>query len=189
MEFRLHYRGQLKSDSNKSSKWEHKHQIRQHIHKQMKELWQQKPLKDYQCLLVGKDDETPPRFLRPIKKFIFVPLVNERINLVTELKITLLRPEEPGFIVTQCGDLDNRLKTLLDALRMPKEEEMPKDSMPGEDENPFFCLLEDDNLVTRLAVETDRLLEPVEDTSEVELLIHVHTKVTRATMDNISFGI
>ena len=156
----------------------------------MQKLWQQNPLKDYQDLLKGKDDVTPPRFLYEIENFIFVPLVNERMNLIAELEITLLRPEEPGFIVTQGGDIDNRLKTLLDALRMPKnKDELPKNSVPGEDERPFFCLLEDDNLVTRIAVETDRLLEPVVDTSEVELLIHVYTKVTMATMDNIGLGV
>ena len=44
------------------------------------------------------------------------------------------------------------------------------------DENPFFCLLEDDSLITSVSITTDRLLIP-QDSGEkihnVELVIHV----------------
>lgn len=48
---------------------------------------------------------------------------------------------------------------------------------PKPDEDPFFCLLEDDSLITRLAVETDRLLEPVSSDSEVVATIRVATRL------------
>ncbi|AUT04723.1 hypothetical protein CLI64_30270 (plasmid) [Nostoc sp. CENA543] len=188
MEFRLYYRGELHSNGNPL----HKHSIRKCIHKQMSELWKQKPLNSYQDLLRKEKDFSYVNFhiLQEIGNFTFVPLVNTKMNLIAELDITLLRPEEPGQIVTQGGDIDNRLKTLLDALRMPKNiNELPKSSTPDPDENPFFCLLEDDNLITRINIVTDRLLEPVADNSLVVMLIHVHTKVTKAEMYNIGLGV
>jgi hypothetical protein len=45
-----------------------------------------------------------------------------------------------------------------------------------DDEKPFFCLLEDDRLITALSVTTDRLLMPVETDEHVKhvyLVIHV----------------
>ncbi len=82
--------------------------------------------------------------------------------------------------------IDNRLKTLLDSLRAPKElQELPKDDSPKNDEDPYFCLLEDDNLITKLSVVTDRLLEPYENSSEVQLMIPVTIKPTKLTYRNM----
>jgi len=63
--------------------------------------------------------------------------------------------------------------------------ELPPKEVPHEGEDPFFFLLEDDNLVTKLAVNTDRLLEIVNDRSEVILIIHVQIKGTRGIWANI----
>lgn len=52
------------------------------------------------------------------------------------------------------GDIDNRLKTLFDALRLPNQtNELVGYDNPAPDENPFFCLLEDDSLITHVSVE------------------------------------
>jgi hypothetical protein len=52
--------------------------------------------------------------------------------------ITLLRPEAPGNIVTQGGDIDNRLKTLLDALKVPNlPNALPTGAVPEADESPL----------------------------------------------------
>ena len=101
----------------------------------------------------------------------------------------MLRPEAPGSIVAQGGDIDNRLKTLLDALRMPRDEsELARNDSPKDGEDPFFCLLEDDHLVTKIAVATDRLLLPCDDPSSVRLLIHVKARATLLTYSNIGLG-
>jgi len=184
MEFRLYYRGELKSNGDVK----HKHAIRQVFHSQLKELWDQKPLTDLKDKLLS--DQHEQSCIRPLNGFVFAPLVQERIDLIADLHITLLRPEEPGSIVTQTGDIDNRLKTLLDALRMPqKASEIPSEATTENTDNPFYCLFEDDNLISGLSVTTDRLLDNVQTTSEVIVLIHVHTKVTRATMLNLGLGI
>ena len=184
MEFRLFYRGQLKSNGSVK----HKHAIRKQIHSQLRQLWNQKPLSDLKDKLLSGQNEIG--FIRPLDGFVFAPLVQGRIDLIADIDITLLRPEEPGAIVTQTGDIDNRLKTLFDALRMPqKRSEIPGECTPENTDSPFFCLLEDDNLISTLKVTTDRLLDSVASSSEVVLVLHVHTKVTRATMLNIGLGI
>jgi hypothetical protein len=122
--------------------------------------------------------------------FTFVPLVNAEMNVVAEVSITLLRPEPPGGVITQGGDMDNRLKTLFDALTMPRHSNQLKPGMvPTAGEEPFFfCLLEDDNLLTTVAVRTEQLLEPDIDPSEVDITIHIRTRVTRPTIDNAIFA-
>jgi hypothetical protein len=111
--------------------------------------------------------------------------VHSKLHLVAELEILFLRPEEPGHVVTQGGDIDDRLKTLLDALRMPKNpSEPPPGDAPTDGENPFFCLLEDDNLVTRVALTTDRLLEQSPDPNEVLLVMQVNVRAVRAILGN-----
>lgn len=186
MEFRLFYRGRLKSNG----KPEDKHLIRQCLHGQLKELWDQKPLNDYKEMLNADYMPESNPFLRNIEGYTFAPLVNEKVYLIANINITLLRPGEPGSIVTQSGDIDNRLKTLLDALRIPQNKsEMPKNFTPTDKEKPFFCLLEDDNLISNLTVTTDRLLEPVRDNLEVVLLLHILTKTSRPTMDYFALGL
>ena len=81
----------------------------------------------------------------PVGKFTFLPLVTQRLNLIAALQIHFLRRQEPRAIVSTGGDIDNRIKTLLDALRVPSNvsELLPNDS-PNTDEYPFYCLLEDE---------------------------------------------
>ncbi|HZO42622.1 MAG TPA: hypothetical protein VFE97_25630 [Methylomirabilota bacterium] len=53
-------------------------------------------------------------------EFWFVPLISQRAGLIVELDVLFLRPQLPGAVVSSGGDLDNRIKTLLDALRIPE---------------------------------------------------------------------
>jgi hypothetical protein len=94
------------------------------------------------------------------------------------LEIDFLRPGPPGSLLTSGGDIDNRLKTLFDALRVPKASEIPSGDAPGPAEEPLHCLLEDDALIGSLAVGTDRFLD-TDDPKEVLLLIRVETHLTR----------
>lgn len=92
MEFTLYYRGNLKANRGPDDK----HQLRRHFHTQMREVWNQKPLDSHKNLLnpIGKPGDLS--VLRTIGGFNFAPLVSERIHLVAELDIILLRPEAPG---------------------------------------------------------------------------------------------
>jgi hypothetical protein len=63
---------------------------------------------------------------------------------------------------------------------------------PAPDENPFFCLLEDDDLVTSLTVESGMLLDPPTDgdggDGRVKLVISVELKPEDITMFNLGFA-
>jgi hypothetical protein len=62
------------------------------------------------------------------------------MGLYAELQLELLRPEPPERLLTEAGDMDNRLKTLFDALTMPRHADaLPKNIQPESDETPFFC--------------------------------------------------
>jgi hypothetical protein len=87
--------------------------------------------------------------IRSIGRLEFAPLVARQTNLLASLEIIMLRPEPDGHIFERGGDIDNRLKTLMDALKVPSEPSaLPDNAAPSPDESPFFCVLEDDSLVT-----------------------------------------
>ncbi len=189
MEFTLVYQGPLKADKERPGWIEHKQAIRRVFHKQLKSLWTIPPLQGQEQWLNDNPPENDISIIQKVRDFRFAPLVNQKLALVAEIDITMLRPEAPGKIVTQGGDIDNRLKTLFDFFRMPETtDEIPKDDKPQEDENPFFCLLEDDNLITKVSVVTDRLLEPYDNDSFVVLMIKVRTRVTVVSCDTIDFA-
>lgn len=195
VEFRLVYQGPLAVKGNVAQK----QSIRRALHPQLAALWQQLPLLDLRPFLTGPPVSTPhrvpaggwpiaspPSLVVEVGPFKFVPLVSERLNLICHLDILFLRKEEPGAIITTGGDIDNRLKTLLDALRIPKSDgELPKNDTPQQDEDPFFALLSDDALVTQLRITTDRLLSQLLYPSHVHLILHVVVKATRTTWQNL----
>ena len=179
MEFRLFYRGPLKANGDKG----HKHDLRQKFHPQLKRLWEVTPLKDNYPLF---PIEEHMRRVHKVGNTIFVPVVTQGLDLVAQLDILMLRPEEPGAIITKGGDLDNRLKTLFDALRNPKDlKELPDNYPQPPTEQLLYCLLEDDALITGVTMTTDRLLE-FSSEDEVILLIRVRIRGAKTTMDNMS---
>ena len=179
MKFTLYYKGPLKANGKPKDK----QKLRRNFHSQLKDLWCRPPLKD-QCKWLDKDYEL--NVLKQVDGWTFASIINEKHHLIANLNITLLSPEDPGHIITQSGDIDNRLKTLLDALTIPKPEQIPKGDSAEKDEQPFHCLLEDDNLITGLTVTVDRLLGSGDggDSSEVLMLIGVEVSVTRSTLEN-----
>jgi hypothetical protein len=83
------------------------------------------------------------------------------------------------------GALDNRLKTLFDALSVPNQDQIVDDPSIS---SPVYCLLEDDALVSGLTIETHRLLSsPCTGKNEVRLLIEVDVKVIHPHLYNHLF--
>jgi hypothetical protein len=206
MEFRLNYEGPLLStqkdpvDGQKDARADHKHEIRRQFHPQLRRLWEIHPfLRDFKIdpqdlpwMLKQHSDSAmrlvsggPESSLREIlagqyreNGYEFIPLVSEGLSLACELDVLFMRRDAPGAII-QSGDIDNRLKTLLDALRKPKRaNELGKYTVPGADESPFYCLLEDDKLITKLTVETDWLLSPLTSAPLDDKMVHLIIKVT-----------
>ena len=210
MRFRLTYDGILRASGNRSGRRPEKWDIRNAIHPQLAELWATDPTmtrvrdaamvprKSGYFYIEGShlDEELPPRKYDP-KEFKdlfapvvvggheFMPLIRESVGLACSLDIVFMRKGEIGSLVSQDGDLDNRIKTLFDGLRMPTPSEMGN-HRPGEE--PFHCLLEDDALITGFQVDTDRLLtKPGGNIHEVRLVIDVSVRVMHAGMFNLPF--
>lgn len=209
MEFRLTYQGLLLSTQRdplthqRDANADHKHEIRRVFHRQLKRLWEVTPF-----LRTGQRsgpglilDETGPdvnayydvasiasRSPR-YSNFRFVPLVRAELALICGIDVLFLRPHPPGEVI-QSGDIDNRLKTLFDALRLPAGNERYENRAADGDELPyFFCLLDDDRLITKFSVETDQLLETEgSNLNEVMLVITVRLRPYDVGLHNLQFA-
>jgi hypothetical protein len=205
MKFTLTYEGELRSNDDHRRKWE----IRKHFHPQLQELWRINPslvsVEKTRHIPKGgywkmelhhsePDARRPPDMngvelmdlLEPIAAGgrTFLPLVRNSLALQCGLKILFLRKEEPGRVY-QGGDLDNRLKTLFDALSVPKPEQVGSDDTIAD---PIFCLLEDDDLIRRIDVDTQRLLSrPNASVHDVHLVIEVDVRPTESRLYNQPF--
>jgi hypothetical protein len=123
--------------------------------------------------------------------FQFVPVVTSALKVSCALNILYLRSGPAGRIIPQT-DIDNRLKTLFDALRMPAQRQDLGDHLaPDDDETPFYCLVEDDSLITSVAIETDLLLEQIAPESgpdDARLLIRVTIRPRLPSWTNLVFS-
>jgi hypothetical protein len=114
----------------------------------------------------------------------YFPLVRKSLALHCGLKILFLRNDEPGRVI-QGGDLDNRLKTLFDALCVPTIDQAAG-APQGED--VIHCLLEDDALISKVEVQTEKLLLPLEGSkTQVRLVIEADIRVTQSRNYNSFF--
>jgi hypothetical protein len=177
VEFRLLFDGVIGSDSRAPVK----HEIRKAMHPQLRRLWlanrrlrelaehygrmfhAQMQDKTGQAPTHPPEDEAIQFAFRHwgdnwnLGPFHFVPPVTKELGAVCSLEILLLRPDDDTY-VTEHGDLDGHVKTLFDGLRMPTKQDETGFSSPTAGEDPFFCLLEDDRLVSELRVKSDKLL-------------------------------
>jgi hypothetical protein len=174
VEFRLVYQGKLPAATHGNTRAKEKHEVRQRLHPQLLALFTSRSR--LQMAWLNRGQFVKPEWTH--SGFEFVPLVHERSGSVCALDILFLRRERPGELVTNEGDIDNRLKVLFDALRLPKNKGELAGATPGNGETPFCCLLEDDKLITEVRVVTDELLAPKSDSEPqnyVELVLHVRT--------------
>jgi hypothetical protein len=205
MEFRLTYTGPLYATQRDPvpgqapRHTQNRHDLRVAFHHQLKALWQIAPLTQDSGAPALITTEAQKGFVEPVTRaddlakkhahygFNFVPLVTQELDLLCGLDILFLRPDRPGDVIW-AGDIDNRIKTLLDALRIPEAGELYVNRTPADDEKPFFCLLEDDKLITKVSVETDRLLVPTTDKTTAHLVITVKVRPYDLSLYNIHLG-
>jgi hypothetical protein len=205
MKFTLTYDGELRSNGKPKKKWE----MRQQISPQLQELWRVDPVLN-QVLrrrLIPRHGymqidthHTLESYLAPHTSggtdnmdlcepigrgaWKFIPLIRNSLSLRGGLRVTFLRKEAPGRVY-QGGDMDNRLKTLFDALSVPNLDQVVGE--PASDPT-VYCLFEDDSLIAGLSVETGRLLtRPDSSEHEVRLIIEVDVRVVQARVYNQLF--
>jgi hypothetical protein len=182
MEFRLILRGPLPPNGRKGIA-EDKHRIRRALHPQLRAFWHQHPVlsrriepnpNDPNASLVQLHAENYSRC-----GFRFVPLVT--LDSACALDILILRRQDPYKVFTGsgAGDLDGRVKTLLDGLRMPQQCSELGGNTPEEGEDPFYVLMADDSVIYDINITTDRLFvppEPGEAERDIVAVIKVKTR-------------
>lgn len=215
VEFRLLYSGRLLGAKKNDTRASEKHAIRREFHPQLRRLWSSKFMLRRMARQLGPNwihDHFPnmQEFYNSRKGmsedeerveleqfglnhlgekwqrcgYKFIPLVTEDLFLRCSLDFLVLRPEEPRLIM-QSGDLDAKIKTVFDALRLPSNLAETGGTGPQEDETPFYCLLEDDKLISEIRVTSDELLllpkERAVNAHDVFLVIHVRLQPFQPT--------
>ena len=190
VDLNLKYSGVFKSAQSKR-RANHKHLLRMHFSKQLAVHWKQhETLSQYdpkalQYAEKGKnwfDVERPVGdrglfWKHHIRAYNVIPLVTHIHLMHCHLAIRMHCPRGHGSILYEGGDIDNRLKVLLDALSMPQDESQIPSSVASADPDasePLFCLLESDELVTKLSVEMFPLLDEDQEPAYVQMDIDVH---------------
>jgi hypothetical protein len=205
VQFRLVYKGRLASNGDPREK----HLVRKFFHPQLAEFWKHHPVLSKQVRQNYERARTPHNLVsdpgpaveiaietrhpgrgKPWVEFLgdfytrgnyrFVPLVRKG-HAVCSLDILFLRRDSPGHLIKHSGgDIDNRMKTLFDGLRMAEVGELKQFPTPDANESPFYCLLEDDADISEVRITSDRLLIPLESLEhkdDVHLIIHVQTRI------------
>jgi hypothetical protein len=174
VEFRLIYKGSLPAEgqdghdpSNRRARAPEKQRIRKQLHLQLRELWNQHPE-----LRIWKEavyEAIPGGIATQIRSVVpgfhtktwlehiadsyvacdgnrFVPLIREASGFTCSLDILFLRRDNPGSLIQSGGDIDNRIKVLLDGLKMPRVS-AELGGLPIEtDEDPWGCPLSRNSL-------------------------------------------
>lgn len=213
LQFTLTYDGRLASNGNPAAK----RAIREHLHPQLEQLWQISPA--LRTVFLNRlypiggttiaterhhsEGDVAPQKIKAkggeltdlctpivVGSAAFLPLVRESLSLQCSLRILFMRQEPRGGVLSGRGDIDNRLKTLLDALSMPNEqqERSSPTPQPSHTQPITYTLLENDRDVVCLEVDTRRLLtRPGAHDTEVRLVIDVEVRVNQSRSYNHPF--
>jgi len=206
LEFRLVYDGRLPAASRSDTRNRDKDHIRRAFSSQLAELFNTHPaLKRWhekdQTLEHLPDDASDRvrRFMKPgiaysVVELIshkherrgqrYMPLITEAHAVACALDILFLRRDQPGNLIVSGGDLDNRIKVLFDALRLPQNDDEVILANDEPADAPVYVLMEDDRLIIDVRVTSDRLLTPRNDgdhINDVRLIVHVKTVILDAT--------
>jgi hypothetical protein len=137
--------------------------MRKHFHLQLERYWQLHPSlkRQYARPMMGRS-HLPDLIGKQYEQFGYkwVPLVRKETRIDCSLNILMLRIDPPGSVVVS-GDLDRRITNVIDALRKPRQLNEMGEEGCGSSDQFFYCLVEDDSLITQLSIDVDTLLEPV----------------------------
>jgi hypothetical protein len=190
MKFKLLYFGELRTNPKKRA--QHIADIRMQFHPQLKKLIEHAPWNNLaQYMMPGAVKS--PISTKHVGGLDFNPIITPHLKLLAELEIQLLHPEIVGVARS---DIDNRTKTLLDALRCPQNEHEIGENTPR-NIGPIYTLLDDDHMVTRISVNTSHLLTQDifstdrktanPDEENLFLMIDVNVRVNEGTLENLPF--
>ena len=171
----LVYQGPLKSNG----KAEHKAALRKQFSLQLRPIYERDVLKD------NVREHVEQNCVKDVAGAKFTSLANKVFGLHARIDVTMLSVDNAGIFSAAQGDIDNRLKTLFDALSIPPESQVSSVKMASPDLT--VCLVEDDRLIRDVRVRVGELLLPVEDKSTVLVVIHA-TLVRHDGISDTIFG-
>lgn len=175
----LTYRGQIPS---KASSLDAVWNMRKSFHRQLETLWGKEPF----AVLKRWEDSNfaaqAPNFLRSIGDQVFVPFYGEAVGVGVRLEIKLLTGL-PQQAVISSGDLDNRVKRIIDALRAPTQKgEIVANLEPN---SRWYCVMDDDSSVKEVTASLAPYLDS-NDPSESFVFVRVRTSPTAVTFANVA---
>ncbi|MHA1550255.1 MAG: hypothetical protein ACTSXV_02245 [Alphaproteobacteria bacterium] len=180
MKFKLIYEGTVKIHPKKRA--QHVHDIRCKLDCQLKRLSEIPPYSKIQNY-IHPQKSNKKTVVRNVRGIDFISLISPELNLLAELDVQILHPELLG---TPRADIDNRIKTLLDALRRPQDvHEVPDGAQTS---GQIYTLLDDDHLVTKLSVNTSHWLA-AKNPDDLLIIITVNIRASRGTLENLDFVI
>jgi hypothetical protein len=185
VEIRLTYRGRIPSKrKDVGAVWE----MRKSFSAQLEKLWGKEP---FSILKEWEDSDFAagaPRFTRTVGDHTFVPFYGRRVGIKVKLRILLLTglPQQQQTI--QNGDLDNRMKRVIDALRaVPQGQTSELDSsLPCH--GRWYTLMDDDSDVVEVTAALGPYLES-SDPSESFVLVSASPYPIYVSPDNIAMAL
>lgn len=180
MEIVLTYRGKIPSKtSSKSAIWD----MRRSFDLQLRKLWGKEP---FDILKQWEDSNFAagaPEFRLRQGDQLFVPLYGNAIGVGVSLDIRLLTGMPEQKPVISAGDLDNRIKRIIDALQAPAQLGEHLDDL--EPNQRWHCLIDNDSVVLGLNARLGAYLGS-DDPSESCAIIVVRPIPLRVTLGNMS---
>ncbi len=145
MELVLTYEGHIPSKgSSNAAVW----RMRTCFDQQLRKVWGKPP---FEVLKKWEDSNfaaNAPKFTRVLGGHTFVPFYGADVGIGIDLDIRLLTGMPDKKAILSAGDLDNRVKRIIDALQIPTQKgELIADLQPA---GRFHCLVENDSAVLSL---------------------------------------
>lgn len=188
MRFKLVYDGPLPPDSRSRPLASVKAEIRRQFDPQLRELWRtHKALADFGQLNSYRSNFGPEAIAEEFRMgdSRFVPLIRRANEMFCTLDLLVLFRQEPYHSTFATGDLDNRIKTLIDGLRKPRQ----SSEHPSDAPETVYCLMDDDDRITEFQVRADQLLAPKRpDQSERDVVAVISVEVLNTDSNVMTIG-
>ena len=192
MKFTLTYDGEVQTARRHMAI--RKHARRREFHAQLRRLWQVNSLLSVWHLPIDERQSAPAVDVL-VKKFPkiggyeFVPLISRELSLEAAINFRILRPTE---FKGESADPDNIIKILIDSLKMPQNLDDLPSGQPQQGETPFFVLLQDDGLLSKITSVSEELLQPITGKHQIErsdtrVLIDVYIRPNFPRDNNLIF--
>ncbi|WP_224705097.1 hypothetical protein [Devosia aquimaris] len=180
MEIILTFEGRIPAQrSDMGLIWE----MRSAFSEQLRKVWGKAPFDVLKRWEDTNFSAGAPKFIRSTGGHTFVPIYARSVGVGVDLDITLLTGMPDQKPVLSAGDLDNRIKRIIDGLRIPKGHgELLAELPPA---GRWYCLLEDDDAVLSLQARLGAYLGS-DDPSVSFAVIRVRPHAIAVTQSNLA---